>query len=424
VHVAPAPRHCPAGSTQTPFTQEFVQQFASEPQTWLTGLHVAGGTQVPVQARLQQSLGAEQAVPFASHAGNAPHAPFELHWLEQHSFAAEQSAPSLLHVSAAPQKPLGHEPEQHSDAATHAPPSWRHASPSDDRWRQAAPESATRHSTSAVNVGRRSGVMGSSTVVHREAGSQRNKCARAEAHVVHANGPRTTGAGNRAHPTRAPADLSPRAPAFRPGARSATAPPPSARRQAVVARRRGTHADHVRLARGEDMRGARVFVGVGSSIDPAVHVERALARLRREPGVAALSTLYRTPALGRPADPPFVNGVVEVRDALPAAELKSLLARIEEGEGRRRGADRFAPRTLDLDLLLWGDLVSRAPDLPLPHPDVSERRFVAIPLLELAPGLVLPGSGSRLAELVEAMPPHPMEPAPDLTRALRRRIEE
>jgi 2-amino-4-hydroxy-6-hydroxymethyldihydropteridine diphosphokinase len=119
-----------------------------------------------------------------------------------------------------------------------------------------------------------------------------------------------------------------------------------------------------------------------------------------------------------------VNGVVEVRDALPAAELKALLGRIEEAEGRRRAADRFAPRTLDLDLLLWGDLASRDPALPLPHPDVARRRFVAIPLLELAPELVLPGSGTRLADLVDAMPPHPMDPAPELTRALRRRIQQ
>jgi 2-amino-4-hydroxy-6-hydroxymethyldihydropteridine diphosphokinase len=168
----------------------------------------------------------------------------------------------------------------------------------------------------------------------------------------------------------------------------------------------------------------RVFVGVGSSIEPEVHVERALARLREAPGVVALSTFYRTPALGRPADPPFVNGVVEVKDALAPAELKALLGRVEGAEGRRREADAFAPRTLDLDLLLYGALVSRAPALRLPHPDLSRRRFVAVPLLELAPDLVLPGSRTRLVELVDAMPPHPMDPAPELTRALRRRNEE
>ncbi len=160
----------------------------------------------------------------------------------------------------------------------------------------------------------------------------------------------------------------------------------------------------------------RVFVGVGSNLEPELHVPRALARLDEAVGLLRVSTFYVTAPLGRPADPPFVNGVVELRDTLAAAPLKALLARIESDEGRRRGADRFAPRPVDLDLLLHGDSVSTSP--PLPHPDVSTRRFVAVPLLELAPELTLPGSGVRLAAIVEALPPWPMEPAVRLTRSL------
>lgn len=126
VQVAPWARHCPAGSTQIPFTQEFVQQFASEPHACPTSLHVEGATQVPVQAWLQHSDGDEQAVPSLLQAGAGPQVPPALHWLEQHSLAAVQSAPSLLQVSAAPQKPFGHDPEQHSEAATHAAPSAWH----------------------------------------------------------------------------------------------------------------------------------------------------------------------------------------------------------------------------------------------------------------------------------------------------------
>jgi 2-amino-4-hydroxy-6-hydroxymethyldihydropteridine diphosphokinase len=166
----------------------------------------------------------------------------------------------------------------------------------------------------------------------------------------------------------------------------------------------------------------RVFVGVGSNVEPEAHVPAALARLKEAVGVLGLSTFHRTPALGRPSDPPFVNGVAEVGDALAAVPLKALLGRVEEAEGRRRGGDRFGPRTIDLDLLLHGDAVSTSPDLPLPHPDVLRRRFVALPLLELAPDLALPGSGVRLSSLVEAMPPHPMKPLPELTRALQRRF--
>jgi 2-amino-4-hydroxy-6-hydroxymethyldihydropteridine diphosphokinase len=163
---------------------------------------------------------------------------------------------------------------------------------------------------------------------------------------------------------------------------------------------------------------ARVFVGVGSNVEPEVHVRSGLARLHAATGILGVSTFYSTPALGRPLDPPFVNGVVEVRDRLPPAALKEVLSGIEDAEGRRRGADRLAPRSIDLDLLLHGDVVSIAPGLQLPHPDVTQRRFVALPLLELAPGLVLPGSGIRLAAVVEALPDTPMEPIAELTRQL------
>jgi 2-amino-4-hydroxy-6-hydroxymethyldihydropteridine diphosphokinase len=163
----------------------------------------------------------------------------------------------------------------------------------------------------------------------------------------------------------------------------------------------------------------RVFVGVGSNVEPEAHVRRALARLGEAVGVLGVSTFYATPALGRPADPPFVNGVVQIGDHLAPAPLKALLSSIEDAEGRRRGGDRFAPRPIDLDLLLHGDAVSSAPGPQLPHPDVTGRRFVAIPLLELAPDLVLPGSGVRLASVVETLPAYPMESLPGFTRGLK-----
>ena len=132
---------------------------------------------------------------------------------------------------------------------------------------------------------------------------------------------------------------------------------------------------------------------------------RALRLLDGEIGILGISTFYRTPALDRPEDPPYVNGVVEVGDALGPVDLKELLQRIERALGRVRAADRYAPRTMDLDLLIHGDQVLSSDALVLPHPDIRERRFVAIPLLELAPDLTLPHSATPLRSVVSSLPP-------------------
>jgi 2-amino-4-hydroxy-6-hydroxymethyldihydropteridine diphosphokinase len=166
----------------------------------------------------------------------------------------------------------------------------------------------------------------------------------------------------------------------------------------------------------------RVFVLVGSSVDPEENVAHGLRLLAAEVGVRGVSTFYRTPALDRPGDPPFVNGVVEVGDAPGPLETRTLLRRIERTLGRERTADRYAPRTLDLDLLLHGERVVSSDGLVLPHPDIRARPFVAIPLLELVPELVLPDSGMSLRSVVDSLPPYPMEPLYDLTRRLRTEI--
>jgi 2-amino-4-hydroxy-6-hydroxymethyldihydropteridine diphosphokinase len=163
----------------------------------------------------------------------------------------------------------------------------------------------------------------------------------------------------------------------------------------------------------------RVFVSVGSNVDPEENVTHALRLLNHEVGIRAISTFYRTPALNRPQDPPFVNGVVEVGDTLRPLDLKRLLQNIERAEGRERTADRCAPRTVDLDLLLFSDQVLSSDGLTLPHPDIRERAFVAIPLLELAPELVLPDSGTALRSVAQLLRRYPMEPLADLTRRLR-----
>jgi dihydroneopterin aldolase/2-amino-4-hydroxy-6-hydroxymethyldihydropteridine diphosphokinase len=166
----------------------------------------------------------------------------------------------------------------------------------------------------------------------------------------------------------------------------------------------------------------RVFVSVGSNVNPEENVTRALRLLDEEIGIRGISTFYRTPALNRPKDPSFLNGVVEVGDALGPFDLKKLLQHIERALGRERADDRYAPRTVDLDLLLYGDRVLSSDALVLPHPDIHERGFVAIPLLELAPDLILPDSGTPLRAVVGSLSPYSMEPLRDFTGRLQTEV--
>jgi 2-amino-4-hydroxy-6-hydroxymethyldihydropteridine diphosphokinase len=179
----------------------------------------------------------------------------------------------------------------------------------------------------------------------------------------------------------------------------------------------------VEILRGRDGgAGERVFVGVGSNIEPEENVRRALGLLAREVRVRAVSTFYRTPAIGDSGGPPFLDGVVEVSTTLPPRALKlDVLRRIEAQLGRRRGADRYAPRTIDLDLLLYGDRVE-TDGLVLPDPDIAARPFLALALFELAPALVLPGGGRALRDVVAGFVDARMEPLGPLSESLRREL--
>jgi dihydroneopterin aldolase/2-amino-4-hydroxy-6-hydroxymethyldihydropteridine diphosphokinase len=167
----------------------------------------------------------------------------------------------------------------------------------------------------------------------------------------------------------------------------------------------------------------RAFVSVGSNIDPAENVEKAIRLLARSVRVVSLSTVYLTEAEGRPGQPPYYNCVVEIETELPAFELKHQILRSIEAElGRVRGADKYASRTIDLDLILFDELVTTTEDLTLPDPDIVRRPFIAIPLHELAPDLMLPGSGQRISELATALPGDAMKTLDGYTKHLRKEI--
>ena len=137
------------------------------------------------------------------------------------------------------------------------------------------------------------------------------------------------------------------------------------------------------------------FIGLGSNLDdPVAQLEHALVALDACEGirVAAVSSCYRTEPWGDTAQPDFVNAVARLETSRSPEDLLDALVRIEDAAGRTR-ARRWGPRTLDLDLLLFDDIRRDTPQLTLPHPHLHERAFVLVPLVELAPSLVIPGRG-------------------------------
>jgi 2-amino-4-hydroxy-6-hydroxymethyldihydropteridine diphosphokinase len=142
----------------------------------------------------------------------------------------------------------------------------------------------------------------------------------------------------------------------------------------------------------------RAYIGLGSNLGDRERTLRgAVEALGAEDGVevAALSTLSDTDPVGFLDQPRFLNGVAALDTTLGARELLTLLLEVERRFGRsREGVPAQGPRTLDLDLLLYGDLVLAEPGLQVPHPRLHERAFVLEPLSELAPGLEIPGLGS------------------------------
>ena len=146
----------------------------------------------------------------------------------------------------------------------------------------------------------------------------------------------------------------------------------------------------------------RAYVGLGSNLgDREATIRRALALLgaHREVALAAVSTLRKTEPWGLADQPPFLNGAAAVDTRLAPRDLLDVLLEIELELGRVREGERYGPRTIDLDLLLYGDLELDGPGLTVPHPRLHERAFALEPLQELEPALVVPGRGAVSALL-------------------------
>lgn len=150
------------------------------------------------------------------------------------------------------------------------------------------------------------------------------------------------------------------------------------------------------------------LVGLGGNLgDAAVTLRNAFKELDALPDTRLLRTsrLYRSRAWGRTDQADFINAVAMLQTELGARELLDALLGIEHDAGRERNLDeRWGPRTLDLDLLLYGDAVIDEPGLHVPHPHLHERSFALVPLVEIAPDAMIPGIGSARAALAVLEP--------------------
>ena len=149
---------------------------------------------------------------------------------------------------------------------------------------------------------------------------------------------------------------------------------------------------------------AEVFVGLGANVGDRVGQLRGAVRaLEGFVTVERVSSLWLTEPVGLREQPPFLNAALRGRTTLEPRMLLTAMAEVEDRMGRRRDVAN-GPRTIDLDLLLYDDLVADEPGLTLPHPRMSERRFVLAPLAEIAPEVRPRLHGPSVAELLAALP--------------------
>ena len=149
------------------------------------------------------------------------------------------------------------------------------------------------------------------------------------------------------------------------------------------------------------------YIAFGSNLDdPLTHIRRGVALISQLPDTVldSHSSLFQSKPVGNPDQPDFINGVIRIKTSLTARELLKACQAIEEKEGRVRTEAKNEPRTLDLDILFFGNEIINEPDLHIPHPRMNDRAFVLFPLYEIEPDLFFP-TGEALFQLINACDP-------------------
>ena len=152
--------------------------------------------------------------------------------------------------------------------------------------------------------------------------------------------------------------------------------------------------------------GTFAFLGLGSNLGERLeHLQAAVDLLDQDPRtrVDAVSSVYETEPVGGPEQGPYLNIALRVTTSRSPRALLALCNEVEAALGRVR-EERWGPRTVDVDVLLYGDRVVSTRRLAVPHPRMTERAFVLVPLMEVAPGLTLPGGGSAASALARLAP--------------------
>lgn len=158
--------------------------------------------------------------------------------------------------------------------------------------------------------------------------------------------------------------------------------------------------------KNSEIDGVTAYIGLGSNLaNPVQRIKAARIAITQIAGVRelAFSSLYHSPPMGPQDQPDYVNAVMCVATDLPPIALLRCLQRIENDQGRVRKDQRWGARTLDLDVLIYGDQIIELPDLIVPHIGLAERAFVLYPLYEIAPHTVVPGKGN-IADLLAKCP--------------------
>jgi len=148
------------------------------------------------------------------------------------------------------------------------------------------------------------------------------------------------------------------------------------------------------------------FISMGSNITPEKYLPLAVQRLRLLGEVLGTSCVYQNPPIGRPEQADFLNAAALLATRLAPLEIRNHLRKIETDLGRVRTEDKFAARTMDLDLCLLGDMIIDTPEITLPDPEILSRGHLAIPMAELAPNYLHPVTSETLQQIADRLRPN------------------